>query len=217
MNKSYNNNEQLDMLNDLKNLPKIKTPDNFEYNLMTKIQNKNFGLTIDNEYHFNWVKFFAPSALIISVVLILFIFLPHQSKEINSEGTMAKRIETQPLVNIPTISNKKLTDQNIAGNRRTIKSEELDLQDSKPENSSLESQENDPTSNRKPIVLDEYISGHNKQKDDLTQGNVIREGGESANFSGLIETKKLDQKTLKLYRARVDSIRRADSLKKALK
>jgi hypothetical protein len=217
MNKSYNNNEQLDMLNDLKNLPKIKTPDNFEYNLMTKIQNKNFGLTIDNEYHFNWVKFFAPSALIISLVLVFFIFFSHQNREIKSEGTIAKRIETQPLVNIPTISNKKLTDQTIADNHRTVKSEEVDLQNSKPENSSLESQENNPITNRKPIVLDEYISGHNKQKDDLTQGNVIREGGESANLSGLIESKKLDRKTLKIYRALVDSIKRADSLKKALK
>ena len=217
MNKIYKNNEQTDMLKDFKNLPQIKAPDNFEYNLMTKIQNKNFGLTINNEYHFNWVKFFAPSALIISLLLIFFIFFQHQNKDINSEVTIAKRIETQPLVNIPSISSKKLNDQNIADNHRTVKSEELNLQDSKSENSSLESQEHDPITNRKPIILDEYISGHNKQKDDLTQGNVIREGGESANFSGLIETKKLDQKTLKLYRARVDSIRRADSLKKALK
>ena len=217
MNKSYNNNEQADMLKDLKNLPKIKVPDNFEYNLMTKIQNKNIGLTINNEYHFNWVKFFAPSALIISLVLVFFIFFSRQNKEINSEGSIAKRIETQPLINIPIISNKKLTGQNIADNHRTIKKEEVDQQDSKPDNSSLESQENNPITNRKPIVLDEYISGHNKQKDDLKQGNVIREGGESANFSGLIESKKLDQKTLKLYRAIVDSIKRADSLKKALK
>ena len=217
MNKSYNNNEQSDLLKDLKNLPKIKAPDYFEYNLMTKIQNKNFGPTVEEELHFNWVKFLAPSALIISLALLFFIFYPQQNKEINSVVSIPQKIETPSVVSNSTIADKKLDDRNLAENHKTVKKEDTAPQIANPSKPSLDSQDNIPLSNRKPILLDEYISGHNTQKGNLRQGNIVREGRESSNLPGLIESKKLNQKTLKKYRAIVDSIKRADSLKKALK
>jgi hypothetical protein len=214
MSKSYNNNEQSDMLKDLKNLPKIKAPDNFEYNLMTKIHNKKIGPTVNEELHFNWLKFFAPSALIVSLVLVFFIYLSQQNKKIISSASIQTKIETPSLVDNSNFINKKLT--GIAADHISVKKEEIEQKNAKTGNSSFDTQYN-PLITRKPIVLDEYISGHNTKKDDLRQGNVVREGGESSSFSGLIESKKLDQKTLKKYRAIVDSIKRADSLKKALK
>jgi len=217
MSKSYDNNEQSEMLKDLKNLPKIKAPDNFEYNLMTKIQNKNFSPSIKEELRFNWIKFFAPSATIVSLVIVFLIFFSQQNKEIKSVSTLANKNETLPMVNNSTNINKKLIDQKITDNQRSVKKDEVNQKALKPDNSSVDLQKNDPSTIRKPIVLDEYISGHNAQKDDLKRGNIVREGGEATNLSGLIESQKLDQKTLKKYRAIVDSIKRADSLKKALK
>ena len=42
--KDYNiDSKQSKLIEDLKSLPKIKAPENFEYNLMTRIQNQNFG------------------------------------------------------------------------------------------------------------------------------------------------------------------------------
>jgi len=217
MSKSYNNNEQSDLLKDLKNLPRIKAPDNFEYNLMTRINNKNIGQVINEELRFNWVKFFAPSALIASAVLVFFIFFSQQNNKINSIVHLPKKVETQPLSNYPTRMNNKTTDRAVAVNRSTVKREAFEERDVKAGNSNFNSQYNNPSINRKPIVLDDYIAGHNTQKDDLKRGNVVSDGGESSSLSGLIEYKKLDQKTLQKYRAVIDSIKRADSLKKALK
>ena len=217
MSKSYNNNDQSDMLKDLKNLPKIKAPDNFEYNLMTKIHNKKIGSTVNEDIHFNWVKFLAPSALLVSLGIVFFIFVSQQNKKVNSIAIVTSKIETPPLVNNSTIINKKLTDRDIAGNHSSNKKEEVEPLDVRVGNSSFDSQVNKTIITRKPIVLDEYISGHNTRKDDLKQGNVVSEGGESSSLSGLVESKKLDQKTLNKYRAVVDSIKRADSLKKAQK
>jgi hypothetical protein len=58
----------------LQELPKIEAPDNFEYNLMTRIQNKSFEIKSENKKNiFFWV--YTPAfALVASVVLVFFIF-----------------------------------------------------------------------------------------------------------------------------------------------
>ena len=78
MKKIYNDEENKfsELLNDLKDLPKIKAPDNFEYNLMTRIQNKNFGTVEKERPQFNLVKFLAPSAVVVATIILIFIFLP---------------------------------------------------------------------------------------------------------------------------------------------
>ena len=53
-------NKHSEMIKDLQNLPKIETPENFEYNLMTRIKNKNFGNVEKDKPVFNWVRFLAP-------------------------------------------------------------------------------------------------------------------------------------------------------------
>ncbi|MCK5456047.1 MAG: hypothetical protein KAI45_02905, partial [Melioribacteraceae bacterium] len=58
----------------LKELPKIEAPDNFEYNLMTRIQNKNFDIKSEKKKSiFFWV--YTPTfALVASVILVFFVF-----------------------------------------------------------------------------------------------------------------------------------------------
>ena len=58
----------------LQELPKIEAPDNFEYNFMTRIQNKSFEIKSENKKNiFFWV--YTPAlALAASVILVFFIF-----------------------------------------------------------------------------------------------------------------------------------------------
>ena len=78
MNNIYNteDSKQTDLLKDLKALPKINAPENFEFNLMTRIQNKNFGLVEDEKPTFNFIKVFAPSAAVVTVIILFFVFYP---------------------------------------------------------------------------------------------------------------------------------------------
>ncbi len=58
----------------LKGLKREKTPENFEFNLMTRIQNRNFGdLEKDNKTNFLWIFF--PSASIVTAAFIVLIVL----------------------------------------------------------------------------------------------------------------------------------------------
>ncbi|NMB83090.1 MAG: hypothetical protein GYA14_14855, partial [Ignavibacteria bacterium] len=64
----YNDEEKQfsKLIKDLKELPKVEAPDNFEFQLMTRIQNKNFGENPLPREKFNLVKFFAPSAVVVT-------------------------------------------------------------------------------------------------------------------------------------------------------
>lgn len=59
----------------LKDLPKVNTEDNFVYNLMTKIENKNFNLKTENSAT-KWFRWsFKPAvAVAFSVLILFFIF-----------------------------------------------------------------------------------------------------------------------------------------------
>ncbi len=58
----------------LKGLKREKTPENFEFNLMTRIQNRNFGdLEKDKKTNFLWI--FLPSASIVTAAFIVLIVL----------------------------------------------------------------------------------------------------------------------------------------------
>ena len=76
MNNFYNEEKKYSKLvNDLKNLPHIKAPENFEFNLMTRIENKNFGDSkIPKTTSFNIFKFLAPSAIVLTAFILFFIF-----------------------------------------------------------------------------------------------------------------------------------------------
>ena len=71
---NYNiESKQSKLIEDLKSLPKIKAPENFEYNLMTRIQNQNFGDVKKERMPFNLVKFLAPSAVVVTGLIIFFL------------------------------------------------------------------------------------------------------------------------------------------------
>ncbi|OGU33328.1 MAG: hypothetical protein A2068_06180 [Ignavibacteria bacterium GWB2_35_6b] len=63
----------------LKELPKVKADDNFEFNLLTKIQNGNYSAKKYKENSLGWTWIYAPvTALVLSAVLIFFIVNPEE-------------------------------------------------------------------------------------------------------------------------------------------
>jgi hypothetical protein len=217
MNKIYNENDlkQSKLIKDLKELPKIEAPENFEYNLMTRIQNKNFGESLNEKPMFNFVKFFAPSAIVVTIVLLFFIFLPTADQR-----------------NVPSNSTNSIENQAIADNSVAPFKKEENAKNSVQQTSPNAGTIAQPSmsSNQRPInqiddsrsvKVDDYISGANSNKTDLERGNVVSGGNQPVGDNGFFISERPDKKTLDRYRARVDSVKKAqlkaDSLKKAQK
>jgi len=221
MKKIYNHDdvEYSDLLNDLKNLPKINAPDNFEYNLSTKIQNKNFGNVKDEKIHFSWIKFLAPSGVVVAAILLFFMFLPSSQENDNrilQQPNMKNNQTMNDNSSAAGIENKNhstpTTRQSLNSNTNSLKG---------PSNISSRSNQLSPISDPRSIRLDDFISGTNGNQKNSNRGNVVSNGENSTPYDGFIVSEKPDQKTLEKYRAVVDSIKKAqlkaDSLKKALK
>ena len=77
----------------LKDLPKVNTPDNFEFNLMTKIQNKSF--EVKSEKKKSWLTWSLTPAITfaMSVFLIFFVFTGEEESEDNPWNTLPRLME----------------------------------------------------------------------------------------------------------------------------
>ncbi|MBZ0180573.1 MAG: hypothetical protein K8F36_14910 [Melioribacteraceae bacterium] len=104
------NNKLDQLLNDLKNLPRIQAPDNFEFNLNTKIQNGSFELKGEStpKKTFFWVTVPAFS-LVLSAVILFFVV---DLNPVEKEDLLMSRPEpiisaTNPGSNLESISNQQ--------------------------------------------------------------------------------------------------------------
>jgi len=221
MKKIYNEEENKfsELLKDLKDLPKIKAPDNFEYNLLTRIQNKNFGKKMKEKKHFSWAKFLAPSAVVATTIILFFIFFPSSQENNNQLLQQTKLQNNQSAVNNSTSAKNELKDQQSVPSNTKLQSNSSSLlgvnnQTAKPSSRS-------PLYDSRAIKLDDYISGSNKNQSNTNRGNIVNNGEEPSQYDGFIVSEKPDKKTLERYRAVVDSIKKAqlkaDSLKKVQK
>lgn len=219
MSEFYKNEEEKfsKLVSDLKTLPKIEAPDNFEFNLMTRIQNKNFGEIKDTRPAFNWFKFLAPSAAVMASVLLFFIFYP-QREEIPTQITN---------------QNQLVDSQALAGKSSDKKFESLFSKDDKKSSikKSVESNSNIaqtqlsgkssfPLNQRRSVSVDDYISGANSNQNSSARSSIVN-SGDNPMTDGFRVENKLDKKTIEKFRAELDSLKKAqlkaDSLKKAMK
>ncbi len=214
----YNDDEKKysNLLNDLKNLPKINTPENFEFNLMTRIQNENFGDTKNPKTNFSIYKFLAPSAIVVTVILLFFLFYPQKNEIQNQLNQHRSVADTQSFAsNI----NKKVEEQLIPKNELKPKEikKEISSQNTNQKEKSGTIQE---LLNQRSISVDDYLSGSTVTNRALQRSNVVKSGDEPI-VDGFFIEKQTDKKTIEKYRNALDSLRKAqsklDSLKKALK
>ncbi len=81
-----------ELLNLLQGLPKEKAPENFEFNLMTRIQNKQFGnLQKEEKSIFWWIAL--PSGTIVISAFILFAVLFNNSKQTSNFVNKTKTVQ----------------------------------------------------------------------------------------------------------------------------
>ncbi|MBX3008740.1 MAG: hypothetical protein KF816_12025 [Melioribacteraceae bacterium] len=216
-NNFYNEDEKYkNLIKDLKNLPAIKTDENFEYNLLTKINNLPL-LEEKPVRKFRLSLFLAPSAVMATAIILFFVFLPPNNNDENPLLSDPQPIQNQLLSGNSSDSIEKLSEK--VEFSTSIKEK---IVSSKPE---VQPQIKTSTPSRsiqssRSIALDEYISGKSSLKESSSKrASVVSSGDASEEFDGFFVREPLDAQTLKKYRDALDSIKNAeikkDSLKKA--
>lgn len=221
-NNIYNDEKNLkNLIDDLKNLPKINVPDNFEYNLMTQIQNQNFGDKKEQKRRFSILTFLAPSAVVVTAIVLFFLFLPQNGIDQNPLFTDQKVIDSQALATNTTETASKIAEKAIYG---SLSNETKSASNKTNLNAGTSGQSSAPVPhvpNSRSLSLDDFISGQGVKPNSNIRSNVVKSGEDPAEFDGFFIREKLDQKTLEKYRSRLDSIKKAqakeDSLKKNIR
>lgn len=219
MSKFYKNEEDKfsKLVSDLKTLPKIEAPENFEFNLMTRIQNKNFGEIRDTRPVFNWFKFLAPSAAVMASVLLFFIFYL-QREEIPTQITNQNQlVDSQALAG--KSSDKKFESLFSADNKKSSSKKNAESNSNIAQNQ-LSGKSTFPLNQRRSVSVDDYISGANSNQNPSARSSIVNSGDDPMTDGFRVEN-KLDKKTIEKFRAELDSLKKAqlkaDSLKKAMK
>jgi len=204
------------LVEELKSLPKVKAPENFELNLMTRIQNQNFGEIKEEKQRFSYFKFLAPSAVVVTAFIVFFIFFYPSQQRINN-------FQPQPVVSDSQGSVASVKTELAQNNPESKKSVAFE-QKSTSNSASQQSNSNIakyPINRNRSVSLDDYISGESERSSNVQQGNVVNSGEDSPNFDRFFVRQKSDKETIAKYRSVIDSLKkaemRADSIKKAQK
>ncbi|MFH1198252.1 MAG: hypothetical protein V1720_21290 [bacterium] len=208
----------------LKQLPQINTPANFEYNLMTKIRNRQF----DTHEEKNKSKFFgwilAPAALVISTVVLFFVFSNQNIKNENplmSEPSLRLDASSN---NSDTIEIEKYTEEtssvssNVAESKDS-KSDNQPVSPPKTEKYRIVLNPNDvvlkekvaepPYDDKKAVDIDNYIEGAAERKAAPTGATLVGENEQYFDFNGFFVRQKKDSTAVDTLKAKMDSIKNA--------
>lgn len=205
------------LLKDLKELPKIKAEDNFEYNLMIRIQNGNFGkLEEEVKSRYGIIKFVIPSA-IVSIIILFILFFPTNEQVIdNPLMSDPPKISEKENVDNPHIfsSNvEQITTPKLKTKKGEIQSESI----SKKSNTFTNPAINYPINRNRSVSLDEYISGENTRVNNLQRGRVVSSGEEILEFDRILMPQQPDKESIEKYRRMIDSIKKVEAKRDSLR
>ncbi|MFH0736324.1 MAG: hypothetical protein V1773_17480 [bacterium] len=200
----------------LKNLPKIEAPDNFEYNLMVKIQNKNFALP-ETKKTKKWLLIFGPAgAVVLSTFLVLFFFtenFKNSDDPFNFEPGIRQNAGVQT---VDTLKVKEYIVENAQDNKKT----DINNQSSfsfqqkaytvvvQPNDVVKKSASLYPLDDSKSVDLDKILSGENANNAGNSKVRLVSEGNDYYPMDEFL-VKQTKDTTVKSLKARVDSLKKA--------
>lgn len=218
--KFYNSNDEekfSQLIQDLKSLPKVKAEENFEYNLMIKIQNKNFDLsTPERAFIFN--RKLVPAAVFAFSVIVLFFI-------VSEPGTGLEN----PLLSDPPVradySQSKV--DTIELTHPGVEVSAVQPMADQPEEKEIKPQQNIvrvvvepsdavtveevelPFSDDNSVDLDSFVKGKSKTSSTITRGRIVSGGSQSSQFDGFLIREKASREVIEAHRARCDSLKKA--------
>ncbi len=215
-----NDSKYKNIIDILKSLPKVDTPDNFEFNLMTRIQNKSFELKTGTSGTSKYFWIFVPAAgVIVSAFVLYFAFFNDNFQQVNpflneppkinrlTENTDYPKDVTDIVLDQKPLQadlSQPLTKKgNEKTNRKTNKAVRVVV---KPNDVLAEEIIDLPFDKSKSVDVDKVLN-KNSVKNSMSRGRLVG-GTQRSRFNGFYIQDPLDQKFLEMWRAKLDSINR---------
>jgi len=198
--KFTDDNEFKELKKLLKDLPKVNAPDNFEFNLMTKIQNKSF--EVKSEKKKGWLTWsLTPAfAFAMSVFLIFFVFTGEEESEDNPWNTLPRLMEESVTeAETPSIDKdqfeKKVTKKEI-------------VKTSKPNNLATSKivKEDYPFKEKSSINFDEYLQSDAPPSSDVGPRLATSQKSKESPFDGFFLRQRRDAQERDSIRKEKDSL-----------
>ncbi len=225
---NFNESEYENIKKLLKELPKEKAADNFEYNLMVRINNGNFEQSSYNEQKISLWKIFVPASVIVTTVLLFFFILnvPEDNSE-NLFGTIPQlRTEISGNLNIPISLTKnifgkhKITEQDVVLTEPEIKDKSTVIKPTKKTNKNSykhQSMAALPFKFSNSTNLDVAVhNSKNRKNSTINDRRASLAGMNNSNsmFYGFFLGEELDRSEVQAMKARIDSIRKYSRMRK---
>ncbi len=206
MGKLYNNdeNEFSDLVKTLQDLPRLKAPDNFEYNLLTKIKNKSFETAVSpkRKVFAGW-KLIPATALVFSVVILFFVLI---GDNVETENPFLEdprpRENVIPVANDATIAGQlNEQEQNKSENAQSADYEkELSAQ---PENSLVNAGDKVyPFSKNNNVEIDKFLNGEKLPRSEVRSPVLVG----NSKFNGFWIRDRSNRREVQEMKAKFDSV-----------
>ena len=211
----------------LKDLPKVNTEDNFVYNLMTKIENKNFNLKTENSAT-KWFRWsFKPAVAVAFSVLILFFIFYEQPENaddpfstiplmISDYDDIADTIEIKPSKTEKKEKTSSLADR--FADKETDEPEESYRIVLQPNDFVTKEKVDYPFDKGKSVDLDEYLRKASNKSTSSQMGELAGSGTRNdLIFRGFLLREREKKDTIDSLKPESDSLTQEKSLKETEK
>lgn len=192
-------------------MPKINAPENFEYNLMVRIENGNFK-TRDEKGSFGiYYKTLVPAAAMALTVFMVFFVYSGQVENPESLLVVDPAGEGKPAAVLPDSVAIQQFSAGLADNRiakRKDERNELSETSVTPEGKLTPGHDVASFDQSKSVDLDSYISGEKRRPtSNGRNASLVSGGGGGSRFDGFLYRYKKD-KTVDTLRAKNDSLKK---------
>jgi hypothetical protein len=206
----------------LKELPKEQAPDNFEYNLLTKIKNKNFATNIPEKKTFYPWKIFIPATAGLVASLIVFTTFFNESDSLENpfqiEPKLRNEIGSTLLSSSNLISNlgnnSKISENDVVINEKLeteISEDNLKVNEKlvaeKTQINAESPSEVFTFDNYNSTNLDEVL-GEKRNSPNFNRRAQLVGNNNSSSFNGFYIREEVDKKYVETMKAKMDSLKK---------
>lgn len=214
-NKSKEEEKFSDVVKALKSLPKVKADDNFEFNLMTRINNKNFEMHTPEKV-FSVKRIFAPAAALAFSVIIVFFLVSDSGGNIENpfliEPTMRQDFSAAKSDTIELRS----TSQNFVASEQSEQSMVTRSTTNsgvfrvvvQPSDAVTVEPVQLPFNDENAVDLDSFVSGESgNSRPNLNRGALVSGGNTASSFDGFLISERPSKECIESHKARLDSLK----------
>jgi hypothetical protein len=197
----------------LRDLPKVKATDNFEYNLKVKIENRNFDLNTSERKSFSAWKIFVPATGLVAASVFSFFFFNNSTEIFENPFQIKPKLRTEISSNILSAAdfskNLKINENDVVIATKLKPMVKKQKFKRKIQNKqSIASNINLPFDTSNSTDLDEAISKSNSKRNIDRRASLANAGNQSTRFDGFFLGEEVDKEYVEAMRARMDSLKK---------